>query len=110
IPDEVRDRVRKLKLLRERVGRIELRVADERVLIGGEYGQAVDPRVLRDAGHLKVLRRDEGASDRDSDARVQPVQSGPELVERFFREDLRIADGRAPCLAARVARAVVAAA
>src|SRR5262249_31856223 len=90
IPDEERDRVRELELLGERVRRVEFRIADEVVLIGREDGQAVDAVVEYDSRHLKVRRRDEGASDRDADARVETVESGAELVEAAGRQSPRV--------------------
>src|SRR5262249_30220753 len=79
ISDEVRDRVRELEFLGERVCRIEFWIADERVLVRGEDRQAVDARIEGNAGNLEVRRRHEGASDRDADARRQLVEAGAEL-------------------------------
>ena len=88
IPDEVSDRIRELELLAPRVGRVVLRIADERVGIGSEHGQAVDPRVQRYPGNLEVRRRNERASDRDADARRQLVEADAELVEGAIRQGL----------------------
>src|SRR5262249_5500107 len=110
IPDEVRDRVRELELLRLRIGRVEFRIADERVLVRGEHGQTVDAGIQGHPGNLEVRGRDEGASDRDADARRQLVESRPELVEGPRVQRLRVSESGAPRGSVGVAGAIVAAA
>jgi hypothetical protein len=96
VPDDVGDRVRDLKLLGQRVGRVELRIADERVLVGREHREPVDARVLGNARDLEVRGRNERAADRNADARVEMVEPDAELVRRALVEGPRVAEGRAP--------------
>src|SRR4029450_570608 len=92
VADEVGDRIRELELLAPRGRRVELRICDECIRIGGEYREAIDPRVEGNSRNLEVRGRNERASDRDADARRELVEADAELVEGALREGLRIAD------------------